>query len=378
MIICIVGWYGTETMGDRAILDGILSVINEIDKNANVRIGSLFPFYTERTLLEERLTYGRTAPSVELEVFNIRDKKSCKKNIYDSNIVIMGGGPLMDLEELFIIRNCFRYAQKKSIPAVIMGCGLGPLKAKDYIKCIRDIFGHSSAISFRDHVSLNSAKRLYGDNVKYICIGDPAIISVESYEQKNKNMRVKDSFISVNLREPTKEYGKKNYTDNDIRQFILDLSEKYGEIRLIPMHTFSVGGDDRKYYSILFNGVRNNSIHIIHEPLSLDDLYHTYKVSEFCVGMRYHSVVIQTILNGNNYIINYTDPLNGKTIGFLKEQDNMDFYNERIVNLQSSNVKCNLTKLLESISLEKKYNYKESNMKKDYVKWISNVLKTDK
>ena len=74
MVVSIVGWYGTETCGDRAILDGILSVLGEIEENAIVQLGSLFPFYSKRTLLEEENVLKKTAPQIRIDIFDIKDK----------------------------------------------------------------------------------------------------------------------------------------------------------------------------------------------------------------------------------------------------------------------------------------------------------------
>jgi polysaccharide pyruvyl transferase WcaK-like protein len=52
MNITIIGWYGTETVGDRGILAGILDIIN-ISEVDNIFLGSLYPFFTERTLSED-------------------------------------------------------------------------------------------------------------------------------------------------------------------------------------------------------------------------------------------------------------------------------------------------------------------------------------
>lgn len=48
--VCILGWYGTETLGDRAILDGILSALYLAYGECNILLGSLYPFFTERTI----------------------------------------------------------------------------------------------------------------------------------------------------------------------------------------------------------------------------------------------------------------------------------------------------------------------------------------
>ncbi len=43
--IAIIGWYGTETIGDRAILAGILSILNKAYGAYDVKLGSIYPFF---------------------------------------------------------------------------------------------------------------------------------------------------------------------------------------------------------------------------------------------------------------------------------------------------------------------------------------------
>ena len=43
---------------------------------------------------------------------------------------------------------------------------------------------------------------------------------------------------------------------------------------------------------------------------------------------------MQTILNGNNYIIDYTEPNKGKIYGFIKDVDTEMFYKNRYINIQ--------------------------------------------
>lgn len=43
--ICILGWYGTETIGDRAILDGIFILLDKVFCEYELYLGSLNPFF---------------------------------------------------------------------------------------------------------------------------------------------------------------------------------------------------------------------------------------------------------------------------------------------------------------------------------------------
>ena len=112
------------------------------------------------------------------------------------------------------------------------------------------------------------------------------------------------------------------------------LADEFGMVKLVPMHTFCVGGDDRYYLAKIALGMNDNRCTVIHKPQNLWELYACYENARACVGMRYHSVVMQTILNGNNFILDYTDPASGKIAGFVKDLKGSEFYSERMIQLQ--------------------------------------------
>lgn len=112
-------------------------------------------------------------------------------------------------------------------------------------------------------------------------------------------------------------YGRSYIDSEDLWQFLLNLSVELGKVRLVPMHTFAVGGDDRRYFAELLYSAKPCKIAACHDPMNLNELYKCYTKSILCIGMRYHSVVMQTVLNRNNYVFNYTDPNEGKIVGFI-------------------------------------------------------------
>ena len=57
MKITIIGWYGTETIGDRAILAGLFSVFAKVYEDFEIKLGSLYPFFSERTINEDYSFY---------------------------------------------------------------------------------------------------------------------------------------------------------------------------------------------------------------------------------------------------------------------------------------------------------------------------------
>lgn len=374
MTVSIVGWYGTETMGDRAILDGILSVLAKLDEKCKVQIGSLYEFYTQRTLLEEKEVFYNTAPHIELSIFDIKDQSVRERYIKLSDLIILGGGPLMDLEELLLIKRSFICAKECNIPSVVMGCGIGPLHNPEYISIVYDILSLASKVSFRDTFSVEYATKLYGIQNVDMCLGDPAIISIEKYKQKSEMIR--KNYMAVNFREyPQNEYkGTCNLTISDLQDLLFSLEEDDREIDLVPMHTFAIGGDDRHFLSKVIFGQKYRNVKIIHKPMNLYELYRLYANAYACIGMRYHSVVMQTILNGNNIIINYTDPNKGKIKGFIEDIDEENFYGERIINIQEKR-NINISKYVNILKQEKRYTYQFTCMKDNYVKFLGKYFR---
>lgn len=109
MNIIIVGWYGTETIGDRAILNGIVQVFRCMDRNVRIEIGSLWPFFTERTLLEDYGNYQKN-----IRCFDVKDKRKVREKIDLCDYVVFGGGPIMDgITHLELMAEIFLYGQKK-------------------------------------------------------------------------------------------------------------------------------------------------------------------------------------------------------------------------------------------------------------------------
>ncbi len=72
MNICVLGWYGTETIGDRAILAGLIHFFNETFASYELQLGSLNPFFSRRTFIEDQHLYGSQA---QLSLFDSTDSK---------------------------------------------------------------------------------------------------------------------------------------------------------------------------------------------------------------------------------------------------------------------------------------------------------------
>ena len=164
---------------------------------------------------------------------------------------------------------------------------------------------------------------------------------------KKQNNKVEEDYIAVNLREFPLEYNKNNESKNinkSLKDFIKDLALKYSDrkIKLIPMHYFYIGGDDRVFLNSIAFDLNLQNIEVQNANLTLKETIEVYQNAYFNVGMRFHSVVLQTISSGKNYVLDYTEPKKGKIFGFLQDIDKNEFYKNRYISLQEDEISSNI------------------------------------
>jgi polysaccharide pyruvyl transferase WcaK-like protein len=350
MRVTIVGWYGTETIGDRAILAGLLAVLSDSFGSIDISLGSLYPFFTRRTVMEDSGFWAEICDSnVEVSIFDSSRPSELSKAIRGSELVVMGGGPLMQLNELFMVEYAFRSAKRNGIKTAILGCGIGPIFDRKYYKPLLNIIGQSDLVVLRDSISESELAliRTVGKNnvrTEARVALDPSVIACAHYvsELHAGLHALQDERVCINLRSfPSGYSGQQNIKENVnaklvdyVRRCALELEGS--EILLVPMHYFHIGDDDRYFLSRVRRTVDLPNISVQHEPLSLKETLRLYAGAKLNVGMRFHAVVFQTVVSGRNFILDYTQPGKGKIAGFLRDVDPRDFYKDRYFNLQSN------------------------------------------
>jgi len=347
MNICIIGWYGSGTLGDRSILLGLAKVFNDTYPKTTIYLGSMNLFYSERCLFEDRNIYKLLAPNVKISLFDIKDKNEYRNIINKSYMVAMGGGPIMDLHELSVIQYGFRYAKKQSIKTALLGCGIGPLLRDKFKKIVADILVKSDLSIFRDPNSVLTANvivREYGEimNTPIYSLHDPAIIPIGVFKKYKDTNINNNNYLLISMRDfPARifESTKNASLDQNFAQILIKLSASYEKIILAPMHTFSHGNDDRIYLSELKHMANCNNIEVIQKPLNVFQMFSLIKNASACIGMRYHSIVFQTYLNGKNAIIDYTYPGVGKIASYLDQINGKEQFKKLYINLHDGKVK---------------------------------------
>ena len=319
--ILITGWYGTETTGDKAILGGIYKKIKKEFPKHKIIISSLNPLITNKTIKELK---------INAEIINVYSYKFIRYSSI-SDIVIMGGGPLMDIEALWIPLWAFKLAKKKKRRTIIFGCGLGPLYMERYKKVVKEILCLADDIWLRDNESLIYAKSILENANSIKVIKDPAIPFIKSLKKNNEIRQQK--YLSCFLREWTFEYcDKKNlkfYQDKkdkfefNLAILIKNICKRYDLIpAFYPMHTFSIGGDDRDFYrNFISKYFKFEDIYFYKKNSNISVIKNAMEKSKLNLCMRYHSVVFADVLDANYIAIDYTN--GGKIFGYLSDKNKL-------------------------------------------------------
>lgn len=334
----IIGWYGTETIGDRAILAGIIRLLSELASDITLHLGSLFPVLSDRTLNDDSdfLEQCARKSSLKISIFDSKSWVQLEKSINSSDALIIGGGPLMDIEEMFMLEYAVLFAKRKRKRTIVLGCGYGPLKNKDTIQCANRI------LKTVDYSIMRDANAPFAtiDNLV-----DPASFACLEYLRTHTVESTKDYF-AVNLRDVVAN-GNQYPVGKNLEQIISTwfssfIEQCYKPVYLVPMHTFSVGFDDRFYLERHARAVQSPIVKVISTPLSLRETMDVFYNAYLCVGMRFHAILFQTLLNGNNYILDYTLPDKGKTIALMRQLNMLEPYRDRYTSLFQDNVKIPL------------------------------------
>lgn len=341
MNIVIIGWYGTETIGDRAILAGLFHAFSQAYGRISIKIGCLDTLLTERTILEDYDFFLRCSKNKLnlVSLFDSRRITELDNAIKWGDIVVIGGGPLMEIEALYMLCYAFEKAKILGRKTVAAGCGMGPFKTERLLRLAVDIINLSDVTVFRD----SKSKELYESYSKSKhnnCFAsiDPASFASQCYRDLNENGMpfLNNDYIAVNFREPPKsEYaGLYDLGDEYFVNMLKSISKTYStNIHLVPMHTFWLGDDDRFMLNRICRKVALPNVFVYNKPLSLEQTMNVFSNARCCYGMRFHAVLLQTILNGRNVVLDYTDPQKGKIANLLNQFDLMESYKERYVSL---------------------------------------------
>lgn len=303
--VVITGWYGTETVGDKAILGGIINFLSE-ENIPRITVLSMEPFFTQNTLRE-------LGVSDHVEVADFWEPKDV---LSSADGVLFGGGPIMDVVELGMIAQQFALARRNGADVGILGCGIGPAVWKTTKLACRNMVRMSSFAHFRDDTSAEVARSWCPVNEAAIdTCGDPADWFVKKYIGRVSRTA---GVLGMNIRDwPRKYAGSMSLEEQDlVRDNLFETMitiaiewlgrSEENRVRLIPMNTYWRGDDDRKLLSKLKDGIGMDRVEFHTSPAEMNQIIDEIGGCEAFIGMRYHSGVISHILGVPTVAIDYT------------------------------------------------------------------------
>ena len=319
----VIGWYGTETAGDKAILGEIIHQLRE-KGTQQIILASFYPFISKKTIHELNEIDIRIIPTYTPELLHAA-------KVADETI--MGGGPLMDLAALGPMLAAFIASKRNHKFTRIAGCGIGPLTQSQNINSVKELLRLADVIELRDQASvdwaiLNTGRR---DIIK---VEDPAVGFVQRWIKSQKTLPEKGQTINCYFRSWPKQYSN-NLTnaqfaircktfEEQLGKWVVNLCQQNSlQPRLLSMHHFVMGGDDREFNRKFahMHLARVNPIIEIH-PFSVHDILKSMQEAAFCLTMRFHSTLFAHILGIPSFAIDYTE--GGKVYNFLVDHNSLD------------------------------------------------------
>jgi MoaA/NifB/PqqE/SkfB family radical SAM enzyme/polysaccharide pyruvyl transferase WcaK-like protein len=324
--VLIVGWYGTETAGDKAILHTIVQRLrNRSRPPQKIYIASFHPFITQWTQKEMHLE-----PLHVVETFSPLFETACR----EVDEVVIGGGPLMDIEAMNHMLYAFIQVKQRRGIARIEGCGIGPLENPTLVELVKQLCRLADQITLRDTASASRCQETWG--YKAEVVHDPAVDYVHHWLQQHPATDIDTSnTIGCYLRDwpenyiadlPVSEFTQfKSNFENGLLRLLHKLHEQWHcKIIFHAMHHFYNGGDDRKYARHLARrlqrelAVPENAIEYPLLPTSPSEILASMRSHRLNLCMRFHSVVFASTLQTPFIAVDYTR--GGKVFHYLKER----------------------------------------------------------
>lgn len=319
----IVGWYGTETAGDKAILGEILHQLHQRDFT-RITLASIYPYLSQWTLQE--------LDEHTVEIISTYSRALLKR-AREADETIMGGGPFMDIHGLGFVLRAFDAAKRAGRRTRVAGCGIGPLHAAQNIAAVKHILQLADVIELRDDKSVEWAVAQTGRS-DISNSGDPAVAFVQRWRKTRPHTIQRAATLNCYLRDWSVEYqgdlsdaafrSRKAQFQEEIASWIAALCRQNGlRPRLLAMHHFVVGGDDREFnHRLASNYLADLDPILENHPYSVQQILTSMQEGAFCLTMRFHATLFAATLGAPYIAIDYTD--GGKITRFMQERDEIN------------------------------------------------------
>ena len=315
--VLVTGWYGTETAGDKAILGELLHFLRTYAPGCRITLTTLDRKVSRQTRLE--LTGLENVALVPM------DRGHDPALIESVDAVIVGGGPLEEIDQMEHIWRMFFEANRRRKARILFGCGVGPLHTDRLRQMVGAILQMTTAGFLRDAESCEYAVKL-GAPGSLGCACDPALAYLQRWITPSPKGAHEEEFLRIVglVRANTREYIV-DMTEAELKRFnartagqiahILESAcqmhqaktKQPVQVDLLPMHALWVGGDDRIFNRYVARHFRNpETVRVERAYLPLETLLQTLSSANAAVAMRYHGHLFCMALGIPFLSIDYT------------------------------------------------------------------------
>jgi polysaccharide pyruvyl transferase WcaK-like protein len=307
----IIGWYGTETLGDKLILLGLIDLLRE--RYDMVAVVSSDPSYTAGTILELS-SLSRPDSLSEYIDGNIRVISYAQLLRAEPGAnIIFGGGPLMDDPAVIYWYFIVRYLKSHGAAFMALGIGIGPLRYEVTRYFTSKLLSLANGVVLRP--TAISGIDVDADNYpRALC---PSFLT-KNVLLRNKSHK-KESIgaaglprVSINLRQIPPNYAAPGTSDKSLRDINGRLQEIIRDLVLANLkkytfaffstHEYDLVGDSRIHLDII------NSIDIAMEnETSIGGVLALLEKSDFIISTRYHGFIIGLLLGKKSMGLDYTE-----------------------------------------------------------------------
>ncbi|WP_281974573.1 polysaccharide pyruvyl transferase family protein [Halobacillus litoralis] len=352
--IGVFGSYGGSSIGDEAILKGLLNILEETEPS-NIEV-TVFTFNEEVTKSAVNDSYkfkisyrevkssngglitqnnikkssknikryafylykklSEYSPTIAIYIEKIL-RKITKKPLINNNLaegidllLIGGGNILMDLYHRWpLIMNSFvKEFSKNNKEVYFIGVGAGPIKSKYGKKVIKDIT-KNYYVSTRDQSSRDLLNKISNGKNKCI-VGNDLAIGLLSKNNSNEKKGIGVSVIPYNEKSywPKADERKYKLYILNVAKILDQFIDETGEN--VEFFATNHPSDVQAAVAVTKNMKNYQQVNVNEKKMTVDELINFISNKQFIIGTRLHSLILSLCAQTNFYAINYQPKVN--------------------------------------------------------------------
>jgi len=361
--ITIVGWYGSETVGDVAVLGEILNELRIIFPNHSINLVSF-----NSKLTHTSLEWLGESENIKICPLGFLSALSIMRSKY----VVIGGGPLMESPSMAVWALRCSLIKITGGKQILYACGVGPIRSKSCKSKIKTILKNSNIKILRDKQFEHYFKNEDVLSENTLISFDPALNYVVDMNHQAKNDNKTNQSIALFLRRLPNRYldGHKIDVDKYYTE-MADFLNKLVKNKNARFVGLVMQDDDRLVYEEIQKRMKDSlCLSVAPEPHSLEYIIKTLSSAESVVSLRFHGMIFSIGLNKKFIAVDYTAPK-----GKITASATAAGYAESVLKWSDLSSQNLMAKMNKSETSEECLKLNPQELKENRINFIKEILK---